>query len=71
MAQARIGPTGIRTNEWGILWKGFPFMENRGGYSGPFDSEDAAKTYAFQLMAAHFPKGLHTIERIPTVNPEK
>jgi len=65
MAIARIGPTGYGT--YGILWAEFPYMEARGGYSGPFDTQDAAQKRANEVAAA-FDQPL-TVQLVETVNP--
>jgi len=66
MATAQIGPTGYGT--YGIIWKDFPAMERRGGYSGPFDSRDEAVTKAREIMT-YYEEITQDIEDIPTVNP--
>lgn len=62
-ALAIIAPTGYAT--WGIWWRGFPYMERRGGYSGPFATQEQAKeaarswgdalnvTVAIEIWAVH------------------
>ncbi len=65
MAKAKIGPTGY--GSYGILWEDFPYMEARGGYSGPFDTQDAAQQRANEIAVA-FDHPL-TIEFVDTVNP--
>lgn len=40
-AKATIGGTGYGT--LGITWEEFPAMERRGGYSGPFTTEEEAR----------------------------
>lgn len=67
MARAQIGPTGY--GRYGILWKDFPYMEARGGYSGPFETYEAAEQRAKEIMDAYLPGQKHQIENIPTVNP--
>lgn len=42
--KAIIGPTGYGT--FGIVWRDFEAMENRGGYSGPYDTAEAAEESA-------------------------
>lgn len=47
-ATAFVGPTHYGT--FGIVWRAFPAMERRGGYSGPYrtleDAERAARDWA-------------------------
>lgn len=40
------------TGTYGIEWRDAPAMEARGGYSGPFDTEDAARQCALDWAAA-------------------
>ena len=65
MAIAKIGPTGY--GSFGILWEAFPIMERRGGYSGPFRTQDEAQQRAGEI-AETYDEPL-TVEFISTVNP--
>lgn len=50
-ATAIIGATDVGTT-LGILWRDFPEMERRGGYSGPFNTEAEAVQCANDWGAA-------------------
>ncbi|KKL83153.1 hypothetical protein LCGC14_1977600 [marine sediment metagenome] len=65
MAKAKIGPTGYGT--FGIRWEDFPYMQTRGGYSGPFNTQDEARERATLIAESH--GETLTIEFIETVNP--
>lgn len=39
-AKALVGPTGY--DSFGIVWRDFPELERRGGYSGPYRTYDEA-----------------------------
>ena len=64
MAKALIGPTGYGT--FGIIWRDFPIMEHRGGYSGPFRTLDEAEARAEEIMQ-HWGKDIE-IEHVENVN---
>lgn len=67
-ARALIGPTGYG-GTYGIVWRDFPEMEARGGYSGPFESFEAAEENARAALAWWAPElGPLEVERVPNVN---
>lgn len=45
--QATIGLT--KQGTYGILWAEFPYMESRGGYSGPFNTREEAVLRAKEI----------------------
>lgn len=65
MAKAIIGPTGC--GGVGILWEDFPAMEERGGYSGPFDTMGQARSRAF-VIATHYGAWLLDVEEVENIN---
>lgn len=64
-ARALIGPTGYG-GRFGIVWRDFPFMEQRGGYSGPFETFAEAHDRACSV-AIYFEVSLE-VERVGNVN---
>ena len=66
MAKAKVGPTGY--GSWGILWEDFPYMERRGGYSGPFKTLEDAERKALEIMA-FYEEPVQKIERVATLHP--
>ena len=69
MARAQVGPTGYG-GTWGILWKDFPYMEKRGGYSGPFETKELAEVRAREIMLVYEADKPHLVVSIATVNPK-
>ena len=67
MATALIGPTGYGT--FGVLYREFPQMEARGGYSGPFKTGGEAERGA-QRWADYYEVELD-FEYVPNVNAEE
>ena len=65
-ARALVGPTGYST--FGIVWRSFPMMEERGGYSGPFATAEEATERA-QMIAEDSGRAL-VVEYVENVNDE-
>lgn len=73
--RALIGPTGYgsalltdgRRGSFGIVWRNAPALESRGGYSGPFESQQLAEERAVDL-ALHYEGELPSITRVENVN---
>lgn len=63
-ARALIGPTGY--GSFGIVWRSFPMMEERGGYSGPFATAEEATDRA-HLIAEDSGYAL-VVENVENVN---
>lgn len=63
--RALIGPTGYAS--FGIVWRNAPALEARGGYSGPFESQQSAEERAVDL-ALHYEGAVPTIARVENVN---
>jgi hypothetical protein len=62
-AKAIIGPTGYGT--FGIVWRNFEAMENRGGYSGPYKTfEEAAESADTWRGHWNLPPEALVIERV-------
>jgi hypothetical protein len=67
--KAMVGPTGHGT--FGIIWRDFPAMERRGGYSGPYNTLEDARQAALEWADAwgYAPYEL-TIRKVENVNRE-
>jgi hypothetical protein len=63
---AIIAPTGYGT--WGIWWRGVPYMERRGGYSGPFANQAEAHQCIADWCSA---LDMEVVTEIHAVNPDK
>ena len=64
MAKALVGPTGYGT--FGIVWRDFPAMERRGGYSGPYRTQKEAEDGARMWFEQYDVQG--QIEQVENVN---
>lgn len=63
MAKALIGPTGY--GSFGIVWRDFPSMERRGGYSGPYRTLEEAERGARDWADAYDePLGIEHVENV-------
>ncbi len=63
---AKIGPTGY--GSWGIRWVGSRFMDERGGYSGPWKDEAEAREGVERWRGELSHYGDVTIEVVENVN---
>lgn len=63
--RALIGPTGY-PGSFGIVWRSWPWMEERGGYSGPFATVEEATERA-HLITSNYGYAL-IVESVENVN---
>jgi hypothetical protein len=65
MARAIIGKTAY--DSFGIIWRDFPYMERRGGYSGPFATRHEAEQRAREWTDMIFDGSSLTIENVESI----